>query len=339
LALFTSSRQSPDADGPAGAAAGEKPDGAQPDGARPDEAEPDGAKPDVAQAGARSGRRTVLARVTTALAAVLVLLTLLLPNQLDRLTPGTFARIPVEGIGVAAVLLLAPPRARRVAALAAGALLGLLALLDVLDMGFSSVLVRPFDLVLDWPLLADAEGFLRDEVGPAGAVGAVIGAVLLAVAVPVLTALAVLRLSRLLVRHRRVSARTVLALGTVWALCAALGVPAASWDAARHFRDRALAVRTSLADERQFSKDASVDAFRGTPADRLLTGLRGKPRGSTRCRRTGPGGCARPGSPPGAPSSPRPPSAAAAGWPTPPSCPGCGSPTSSATAPSLPVTG
>lgn len=256
MALFTSSRQLPDADDAATGPAGDDPGGAPPDG--------------------RRGKHPVLARVATALAAVLVLLTLLLPNQLDRLTPGAFARIPVEGIGIAALLLVLPPRGRRVTAAAGGALLGLLTLLDLLDMGFSSVLVRPFDPVLDWPLLADAEGFLRDAVGPVGAVGAVAGAVLLALAVPVLSAWAALRLSRLLVRHRRTTARTALALGLVWILCAVLGLPTASWDAARHLRDHAVALRASLADQREFTREASVDAFRGTPADRLLTGLRGK---------------------------------------------------------------
>src|SRR5205085_1651811 len=51
-----------------------------------------------------------LAYATTALSALLVLLALLLPNQLTLLTPSQFARIPVEGILGAALLLVLPPK-------------------------------------------------------------------------------------------------------------------------------------------------------------------------------------------------------------------------------------
>ena len=39
------------------------------------------------------------------------------------------------------------------------------------------MLARPFDPVLDWGLFGDAESFLRDSAGEAGAIGAVIGVV------------------------------------------------------------------------------------------------------------------------------------------------------------------
>lgn len=164
------------------------------------------------------------ARALTTLAAVLVLAALLLPNQLTRLTPGEFLRIPVEGIFGAALLLLLPPRARRVAAVVAGVGLGLRALLNCLDMGFYSVLARPFDPVLDWGLFEDAVSFLKDSIGQAGATGAVIGVVALVLALLALMTLAVVRLTRVLVRHSAVATRTTLVLGTVWITCAALGV-------------------------------------------------------------------------------------------------------------------
>lgn len=220
-------------------------------------------------------------RTVTALAAVLVLSALLLPNQLTRLTPAEFLRIPVEGIFGAALLLLLPPRARRVAAVVAGVGLGLRTLLNCLDMGFYSVLARPFDPVLDWGLFEDAESFLKDSIGQAGAIGAVAGVVLLVLALLVLMTLAVVRLTRLLVRHSAVATRTTLVLGTVWITCAALGVqlagvPVAATNTADLVRDSALRLRASLADQQVFAKEAGVDAFRDTPPDQLLTGLRGK---------------------------------------------------------------
>ncbi|MCD0484762.1 sulfatase [Streptacidiphilus sp. ASG 303] len=287
MSLFTGSRRLTDAE-KAAAEEGPAPDDAATDredaaaGAATDGPDaPDAA----AAAGGWRGRHPRAARAaargTTALAAVLVLAALLLPDRLDRLTPGAFARIPVEGILGAAVLLLLPPRARRAAALLGGAVLGLLTVLDLLDMGFQSVLVRPFDPVLDWPLLGDGEDFLKDAVGRAGAIGALVGAVLLVLALVVLTALAVLRLSRVTARHSAATTRTTLVLGTVWITCAALGLqlagaPVASVTAARHLEAHAVQLRASLADEREFAREAAVDPFRGTPPDRLLTGLRGK---------------------------------------------------------------
>ncbi|MFC4610286.1 sulfatase [Streptomyces maoxianensis] len=223
----------------------------------------------------------VVARVTTALAAVLVLFALLLPNELSRLTPSAFARIPVEGIFGAAVLLVLPPRARRVVAVLFGVLLGLLTILNFLDMGFYSALDRPFDPVLDWILFDDAGAFLRDSVGEAGAIGAVIGVVVLVLALLLLLTLAVVRLSRLMVGHSTAATRTTVVLGTAWITCVALGVqiagvPVAARSTATLVQDRARQVHAGLKDEREFAKEAAVDDFRDTPPDRLLTGLRGK---------------------------------------------------------------
>lgn len=218
---------------------------------------------------------------TTVLAAVLVLGALLLPNQLSGLTPGEFVRIPVEGVAGAALLLLLPPKARRVTAVVAGLVLGLLTLLDFLDMGFYSVLARPFDPLLDWILFDDAESFLRDSVGPAGAIGVLIGVVVLVVALLVLMTLAVVRLSRLLSRHGAVATRSTLIAGTVWVACAALGVqiagvPVSSRNVADLVDNRAEQVSAGLKDEQAFAKAAAGDTFRNTPPGRLLTGLRGK---------------------------------------------------------------
>ena len=70
-------------------------------------------------------------------------------------------------------------------------------------------------------------------------------------------------------------------LGTAWVACAALGVqisgvPVASRSTAALVQDRATRCEAGLKDEREFAKEAAVDAFRDTPADQLLTGLRGK---------------------------------------------------------------
>ncbi|MFF3247330.1 hypothetical protein ACFYWY_27225 [Streptomyces sp. NPDC002870] len=233
MSLFTRSCQLPDTD-----------KATTEEGLTPDDTAADQDDPDEAVAGdGRRGRHPAAARavtwVTTALAAMLVIFALLLPNELTRLTPGAFARIPVEGILGAALLLVLPPRARRVATVLAGMGLGVLTILNFLDIGFYSSLDRPFDLMLDWILFDDAQAFLRDSVGQAGAIGAVIGVVVLVLALLVLMTLAVVRLSHLMVRHSTTATRTILVLGTAWITCAALGVQIAGAPLASRSNGRA----------------------------------------------------------------------------------------------------
>ncbi|UXY25892.1 sulfatase [Streptomyces sp. HUAS TT20] len=218
---------------------------------------------------------------TTVLAAALVLGALLLPNQLDRLTVSAFLRIPAEGILLAGLLLALPSRPRRVTAVVVGVLLGLLTILKCVDMGFYQVLVRPFDLVLDWVLLDSAAEWMRESFGPSGEMFAIAAVLVLVVAVLVLTTLAMVRLSNLMVRHRPVAARTTLILGTAWITCVTVGVqfgdtPVAAKLDAELIDNRIQQVRAGLQDARVFQRQAAVDAFAKTPPDQLLTGLRGK---------------------------------------------------------------
>ncbi|MCW2718105.1 MAG: sulfatase [Pseudonocardia sp.] len=226
--------------------------------------------------------RRVLGRVTTVLAALLVLAALVLPHEVGQISPAGFVRIPVEGLAGLAILLVLPPRPRRVVALLGGLLLALVTLLRILDMGFLVTLVRPFDPVLDWVLADDAFSFLADSVGLAGAIAAAVAAVLLVVAVFVLLTRSVLRLTRVAIAHRTASARAVAVLSVVWLACAVLGVqivaplPVASRSAAALAWQKAMQVPATMRDEQAFAQQARVDAFRDTPPGRLLTGLRGK---------------------------------------------------------------
>ncbi|AOR37598.1 sulfatase [Streptomyces fodineus] len=204
-----------------------------------------------------------------------------MPDQPDQLRLKAFVRLPAEGILLAAVLLVVPPRARRAAAAAAGVLIGLVTLLKCLDIGFYSVLYRPFDPVLDWALLGNAADYLQDTSGRGGELIAIAGALLLSVAVLVLTSGATVRLTTLMARHHARSVRAVLVLSTVWITCVVLGLhtrvgPVAATLDADLLGDRAKQVRVSLADARRFRSQAADDAFAHTPPSRLLTGLRGK---------------------------------------------------------------
>ena len=226
--------------------------------------------------------RRAAGAVLTALAALLLFVALAAPKQVEQISPAALLRIPVEALAGLALLLVLPARVRRPVAAVVGALIGVLGLLRVLDMGFLSVLDRPFDLVLDWVLLGNAKDFLDEAYGPAGAVAAAVAAVVLAVAVVVLAALAAVRVTRVVAGHRTVAARGLAALTAAWLACLALGVqvvapvPVAARSAAALALDKARQVPASLADERQFAAEAASDAFGATPGSELLPGLRGK---------------------------------------------------------------
>ncbi|MCC9705258.1 sulfatase [Streptomyces sp. MNU76] len=272
----------PDTDTTAPAADASAPETATPD-ADPDadsDSDP-GADPPLPGWRVRRPGRAWLAWAATGLALVLVLFALVVPNDITELDPGRFLRIPAEGILVAGLLLVLPAKARRVAVVVVGVVLGLLTIVKVLDMGSYWTLDRPFDLVLDWILLDDALSFMKDSLGGAAAQAATVGVIALALALPVLMTLAVVRLSRLMVRNRHTASRTLLVLGTAWITCSTLtleisDVPVASHSAATLVENRIEAVSNGLKDGEAFRKQAAVDAFADVPPDQLLTGLRGK---------------------------------------------------------------
>jgi hypothetical protein len=216
------------------------------------------------------------------LAGLLVWLALVAPNQVDRLTPLAFLRLPVEGLVLLAVVLVLPGRARQLVAVLAGVALGVLLILKALDLGFVAALGRPFNPVVDRGYLDSAADLLGDSIGRSKADLVLAAAGALGVAVLVGMPLAVLRLARLAERHRVHATRTIAVLGIVWLNCAALGAqlggggPVASTDAASLAWNRASQVRTDLRNERAFAEAFGRDPLRDIPADQLLTGLRGK---------------------------------------------------------------
>ncbi|MEW2352301.1 sulfatase-like hydrolase/transferase [Spirillospora sp. NPDC029432] len=207
---------------------------------------------------------------------------LLAPVRIGRLEPEWFARIPVEALIAAFLVLVLPRRTRRAFVLAFGAGLGVLAILKAMDMGFHYFLARSFDPVLDGVSIRAGVEFVESTRGRASALGAVAGAVLLAVAVIASTTLAAVRLSRLLRRHRTAAAGAVPVLTAVWLAATALGahlvpgVPLASKGSTKVAYRHTVQIGAGLHDRRAFAAEASVDAYRDVPGDRLLTALRGK---------------------------------------------------------------
>jgi hypothetical protein len=219
----------------------------------------------------------------TAAAGTLVWFGLTAPDRVGDLTPATFARLPVEALVLAAVALVLPPRARSATAVAAGLVLGVLIVLRLLDMAFYETLDRPFDTVVDWAYLGPLTGLVVDSVGRTAGVGVLASVGLLVLVVMVATPLAVLRLTRVLVRHRTWSARGVAVLALVWVVAAASALPGAdprrpfaSTSTSTYAVGRLSRIPVELRDQRAFARATVHDPLAEVPDPRLLGGLRGK---------------------------------------------------------------
>ena len=219
-------------------------------------------------------RRGIAVAVTT-VALLLVWAALVAPNHPGRLTLGEFVRLPLELLVVVAVAALLPAAPRRVLAVAAGAVLSVLVLVKVLDIGFFTAFDRPFKPVDDSSYLGIGIETLRDAIGGSADLVVAVAAVLVValLAVPVL---ALLRVTRVAAGHRGWALRAMAVLGVVWVALRVAGAPVASSSAAALAVDEVRAVRAGLQDREELARLIAQDRFRDTPGRRLLTGLRGK---------------------------------------------------------------
>jgi phosphatidylglycerophosphate synthase len=234
------------------------------------EAVPGAAEPE------RGPLRAGSAVALTVLALLLVWAALVAPNQTSQLTLGAFARLPLELLVIVALAVLLPATARRALAVLVGALLGVLLLVKLLDMGFFTAFDRPFDPVDDSTYVGIGIETLRDTIGGSGAYLAVAVAVVLIVALLALPGLALLRVTRVAAGRRGWALRAAAALGVIWAALRLAGAPVASTSATALAVDEVQAVRTGLQERGTLAREVARDTFAATPANRLLTGLRGK---------------------------------------------------------------
>ena len=218
----------------------------------------------------------------TALAGLLVLLALLAPDELSRLTPGVFVSIPMEGLLWVALLLILPTKAKSVAATLVGLALGLLSIVKLLDMGFFAVLARPFHPLLDWKLLDDAMRFLAGAIGAGPAIGSLAVAITLSTTLVIFMTRSVQHLSRLVVRHNSTAAHAVVVLAVPWLTCAMLaiqlvpGVPIAVEASTAYLHTRSQSTGGGPQDRQSIATEVSADAFQNIPTKDLLAALRGK---------------------------------------------------------------
>jgi phosphatidylglycerophosphate synthase len=224
----------------------------------------------------RVSQRGVIGVALTVVAVLLVWAALVAPDHPGRLTLDAFVRLPLELLVVVAVAALLPATPRRVLGVIVGAVLSVLVLVKVLNVGFFTAFNRPFKPLDDSGYLGIGIETLRDAVGRSGADLAVAVAVLLIVALLTVPVVALLRVTRVAAGHRGWALRAAAALAVVWVALRVAGAPVASSSAAALAVDEVRAVRAGLQDRAALAREIADDRFRATPGNRLLTGLRGK---------------------------------------------------------------
>ena len=220
--------------------------------------------------------RRGVAVALTVLALLLVWVAVVAPSQPSHFTLSAFVRLPLELLVVVALAVLLPATSRRVLVVTVGALLSMIVVVKVLDIGFFTAFDRPFKPVDDSSYVGIGIETLRDAVGRSQADLVVAVVVVLLAALLAVPVLALLRVTRVAAGHRDRALRAVAALGVVWVALRVVGAPVASTSAAALAVDELQAVRTGLHDQAILARQLAHDRFRATPGDRLLTGLRGK---------------------------------------------------------------
>jgi phosphatidylglycerophosphate synthase len=234
---------------------------------------------------ATPGRRRVRTALTTALtilALLFVWTALVGPDQPIALELGALLRLPIEGFIFIALAALVGPRVRRWLVWVLGPLLGLVFIVKLLNIGFFAAFDKPFDPYQDLKYVGFATETVKASLGQTTGILIVVLVGAVVIGVPVLMALSLRRVTRIAAEHRAWTLRAAAGLSGAWVVCLAFGAqfvpatPIASAGAASLLVSQVNAVRADIGDHAIFARQISHDQFASTPANKLLTGLRGK---------------------------------------------------------------
>jgi phosphatidylglycerophosphate synthase len=235
-----------------------------------------------ARPAARRVRNPVTTAVLTVLAMAVVWFALVFPTRPWLLTPGSFVRLPLEGLVIVGLAVALPTRARRLVPWVIGSLLGVVVLIKVFDLGFFIFFDRAFNPVEDWSFLSVGVGTVRDTFGNRDADLAIAASIVIGLAALVVPALAVGHLTRVAAHHRGRSLRAIGVLTAAWALCWVFGAQVsgagiASTSAVHLAVGEVRAVQADIRSQAEYKALlARKDAYGSTSSGRLLEGLRGK---------------------------------------------------------------
>ena len=231
---------------------------------------------------ARRVRHPATGALVTVLALAVVWFSLVFPIRPWLLTPGSFVRIPLEGLVVVGLAAALPTRAGRLVPWVLGPLLGALVLIKAFDLGFFIAFNRAFNPVEDWSYFSVGFATVRDTFGSRDEDLAIAAAVVVGLAALMVPALALGRLTRVGSRHRGRSLQTVAVLAAAWTLCWVFGAQVsgagiATTSASHLAVGEVRAVQADFRSEAQFSALlARRDPYNNVPPGRLLRGLHGK---------------------------------------------------------------
>ena len=235
------------------------------------------------RAGAGSRVRRAVRIAIAALAFMVLWFALVAPDRTWQFSLGAFVRIPIELLVLVAVALVLPPWPRRIVAAIAGILIGLLAVVKILNIAYYQEVDRAFNPVSDWVGIGQAKGVVGDAIGNALANVVLIVLVIVLVLLLACIIAATFHLTAVAARHRRGTVRGVAALAAVWGLSAGLSLQLIPGSSVASASATELAVQTvnattaALNDPRVFGQATRApDPESTVPASNLLTGLRGK---------------------------------------------------------------
>jgi phosphatidylglycerophosphate synthase len=226
--------------------------------------------------------RKAVGVAVTVLAVAVVWVALVTPYQPRDLHLIDFLRVPLELIVIVGVALVLPKNPRRVFAIVAGILLAVAVVLKVINYETYANFDRSFDPVGDITQINNAIFTLRATIGKSETHWLIKGTEFgIAVAIVVMV-LAMLRVTWAATQDRRRVQRGVIGLSAVWAVTWLFGLgfvahtPIASSLTAGLVVNQAKAVAGDLDDRSAFAAQIKQDPVAKTPANQLLTALRGK---------------------------------------------------------------
>lgn len=211
------------------------------------------------------------------LAILLLFATLILPSHPAGLTLERLWRLPLELPAILFALCLLRGRTFAWSVLAVALFIGLSTFLKLADLGTFSAFSRPFNPMVDVPIMVAGWHLLTGTIGLSSAIAAIVGALVLWFSASLAIAWGLLGL-----RHLPGSARRPIAFASLIVLIAGAasltvsGSPRLTANAVPFLTERLALMQTAMRDLAAFNKALGDDPLAELPADTRYSALTGK---------------------------------------------------------------